>query len=96
MAQDIHERADSAHINYQELSKIFQHSDILFRFQRILTIQGKACKDLSESILKRQPYKHNKRFKHTFENLKQSLGNYVTIRFMIRFGSMRCMRFIKI
>ncbi|MEQ1143341.1 YccS family putative transporter [Acinetobacter soli] len=74
VAQDIHERADSAHINYQELSKIFQHSDILFRFQRILTIQGKACKDLSESILKRQPYKHNKRFKHTFENLKQSLG----------------------
>ncbi|WP_394660992.1 YccS family putative transporter [uncultured Acinetobacter sp.] len=73
VAQDIHERADSAHINYQELSKIFQHSDILFRFQRILTIQGKACKDLSESILKRQPYKHNKRFKHTFENLKQSL-----------------------
>ncbi|WP_151815705.1 YccS family putative transporter [Acinetobacter soli] len=74
VAQGIHERADSAHINYQELSKIFQHSDILFRFQRILTIQGKACKDLSESILKRQPYKHNKRFKHTFENLKQSLG----------------------
>lgn len=73
VAQDIHERADSAHINYQELSKIFQHSDILFRFQRILSIQGKACKDLSESILKRESYKHNKRFKHAFENLKQSL-----------------------
>ena len=71
--QDIHERADSAHINYQELSKVFQHSDILFRFQRILSIQGKACRDLSESILKRQPYSHNKRFTYAFENLKQSL-----------------------
>ncbi|MDG9950260.1 YccS family putative transporter [Acinetobacter ursingii] len=73
VVQDIHERADSAHISYQELSKVFQHSDILFRFQRILSIQGKACQDLSQSILKRQAYIHNKRFKHAFENLKLSL-----------------------
>ncbi|TCB82262.1 YccS family putative transporter [Acinetobacter sp. ANC 4173] len=73
VAQDIHERADSAHIDYQILSKVFEHSDILFRFQRILSIQGKACKDLSESILLRKNYKHNKRFKHTFQNLKVSL-----------------------
>lgn len=73
VAQDIHERADSAHIDYQILTKIFEHSDILFRFQRILTIQGKACKDLSESILLRKNYKHNKRFKHSFQNLKVSL-----------------------
>lgn len=71
--QDIHERADSSHINYQALSKVFEHSDVLFRFQRILSLQGKACHDLSQSIIKRQPYTHNKRFKHAFENLKQSL-----------------------
>ncbi|RKW98133.1 hypothetical protein D9B85_13870, partial [Corynebacterium diphtheriae] len=29
---------------------------MLFRFQRILSIQGKACKDLSESILQRKTY----------------------------------------
>ncbi len=73
VAQDIHERADSAHIDYQKLAKIFQHSDILFRFQRILSIQAKACKDLSSSILNRQTYTHNKRFKHAFENLRLSL-----------------------
>lgn len=73
VAQDIHERADSAHIDYQILTKVFEHSDILFRFQRILSIQGKACKDLSESILLRKNYKHNKRFKHSFQNLKVSL-----------------------
>ena len=72
-AQDIHERADSAHIDYQKLAKIFQHSDILFRFQRILSIQAKACKDLSNSILHRETYQHNPRFKHTFANLKLSL-----------------------
>ncbi|MFV5525290.1 YccS family putative transporter [Acinetobacter variabilis] len=73
VAQDIHERADSAHIDYQKLAKIFEHSDVLFRFQRILSIQGKACKDLSESIQQRKTYKHNKRFKHAFENLRLSL-----------------------
>ena len=73
VAQDIHERADSAHIDYQKLIKIFEHSDILFRFQRILFIQAKACKDLSYSILHRETYQHNKRFKPAFANLKLSL-----------------------
>ena len=73
VAQDIHERADSAHIDYQKLAKIFEHSDVLFRFQRILSLQGKACKDLSQSIMKLEVYNHNRRFKHAFQNLKQSL-----------------------
>ena len=73
VAQDIHERADSAHIDYQKLAKLFQHSDILFRFQRLLTLQGKACQDLAQSILSQSPYVHHKRFKHSFENLRLSL-----------------------
>jgi len=72
-AQDIHERADSSHIDYQKLAKVFEHSDILFRFQRILSLQGKACKDLGESILKRKKYYHNPRFQHAFTNLRKSL-----------------------
>ena len=73
VAQDIHERADSAHIDYQKLAKVFEHSDVLFRLQRVLSLQGKACKDLGDSIIRRQKYQHNSRFKHTFANLKQSL-----------------------
>ncbi|TCM65811.1 putative membrane protein (TIGR01666 family) [Acinetobacter calcoaceticus] len=73
VAQDIHERADSAHIDYQVLAQEFEHSDILFRFQRILSLQGKACKDLGESILKRHRYTHNARFEHAFRNLRKSL-----------------------
>lgn len=73
VAQDIHERADSAHIDYQKLAKMFEHSDILFRFQRILSLQGKACKDLSDSILHLSTYQHNSRFEHSFKNLRHSL-----------------------
>ncbi|MBU3847473.1 MAG: TIGR01666 family membrane protein [Candidatus Acinetobacter avistercoris] len=73
VAQDIHERADSAHIDYQKLAMIFEHSDILFRFQRVMSLQAKACKDLSESILHRSTYTHNPRFEHAFNNLSKSL-----------------------
>lgn len=73
VAQDIHERANSAHIDYQTLAQYFKHSDILFRVQRILSLQGKACKDLSESILKGETYHHHYRFKHSFDNLQLSL-----------------------
>lgn len=75
IAQDIHERADSAHIDYQRLTKDFEHSDILFRFQRVLTLQAKACHDLSKSILQRTTYQHNPRFVHAFKNLRKSLDN---------------------
>lgn len=75
IAQDIHERADSAHIDYQRLTKDFEHSDILFRFQRVLTLQAKACHDLSKSILQRTTYQHNPRFAHAFKNLRKSLDN---------------------
>ena len=74
VAQDIHERADSAHIDYQKLAKMYEHSDILFRFQRILSLQGKACKDLAESIQHRTIYQHNSRFEYAFSNLRKSLN----------------------
>ena len=73
VAQDIHERADSSHIDYQKLAKIFEHSDVLFRLQRILSLHAKACHDIGSSILRRQPYQHNKRLLHAFANLKHSL-----------------------
>lgn len=73
VAQDIHERVNSAHIDYQKLAQHFKYSDILFRFQRILTLQGKACKDIHQHILKHEPYQHNPRFNYAFANLNSSL-----------------------
>ena len=73
VVQDIHERADAAHIDYQQLAKEFKHSDILFRFQRILSLQGKACQDLAHSIEAQEPYRHNHRFQLAFKNLESSL-----------------------
>ncbi|MEI9699028.1 YccS family putative transporter [Moellerella wisconsensis] len=73
VAQDIHERASSSHIQYKNLSHSFRHSDILFRFQRLLSMQARACQQVAQSILLRTQYNHNPRFEHSFNYLEASL-----------------------
>ena len=55
IAQDVHERASSSHSPYSELAETFFHSDVLFRCQRLLRLQGLACEGMARSILLRQP-----------------------------------------
>lgn len=73
VAQDIHERGDSAHIDYQTLAREFRYSDILFRFQRLLSHQSRACIELAKCIRLHRPYQHNPHFARAFERLKQSI-----------------------
>lgn len=47
IAQDVHERASSSHYPYNRLAEAFFHSDVLFRCQRLLNQQGKACQALA-------------------------------------------------
>lgn len=73
VAQDIHERASSSHIQYQALRDKFRYSDIMFRFQRLLTLQSQACQQLSRSILLRMPYQHDARFERAFVHLDAAI-----------------------
>ncbi|MNO48006.1 Inner membrane protein YccS [compost metagenome] len=59
IAQDIHERASSSHHPYNRLAEAFFHSDVLFRCQRLLNQQGKACRALARAIQLRQPFDYN-------------------------------------
>lgn len=72
-AQDIHERASSSHIQYQTLREHFRYSDIMFRFQRLITLQSQACAKLARSILLRAPYQHDNRFERAFIHLDAAL-----------------------
>lgn len=56
IAQDIHERASSSHYPYNALAETFFHSDVMFRCQRLLHQQGKACQRLARAIRMRQPF----------------------------------------
>ncbi|HGJ5882793.1 FUSC family membrane protein [Arsenophonus sp.] len=73
IVQDIHERASSSHIKYQNLNQDFPHSDILFRFQKLLSMQAEACQLVAHSILSHTRYQHNAKFKYAFANLENSL-----------------------
>lgn len=73
LAQDIHERASSSHYPYNALTDAFFHSDVLFRCQRLLRQQGKACRALAESIQLRQPFVYDASFAQALGDLHASL-----------------------
>ncbi len=73
LAQDIHERASSSHYPYNALADAFFHSDVLFRCQRLLRQQGKACQALAESIQLRQPFIYDASFAEALSDLNASL-----------------------
>jgi uncharacterized membrane protein (TIGR01666 family) len=73
VAQDIHERASSSHVQYQSLREQLRYSDVLFRFQRLLTMQARACDKLSQSILMQQKYEHDGHFEKVFDHLTAAI-----------------------
>lgn len=50
IAQDIHERLTSVHIDYAALSKKLCHSDVIFRIARLIRLQGDACSQRATSL----------------------------------------------
>ena len=49
-AQDIHERASSAHYPYRALTQAFFHSDLMFRCQRLMQRLARACADRAAAL----------------------------------------------
>jgi YccS/YhfK family integral membrane protein len=73
LAQDIHERASSSHYPYNELAEAFFHSDVLFRCQRLLRLQGEACQRLAQAIELRQPFDYREQCSQALDDLQASL-----------------------
>jgi YccS/YhfK family integral membrane protein len=73
MAQDFHERASSSHYPYEALTDAFFHSDVLYRCQRLLALQGKACTALGEAIRLRHPFAYGEQTQQATTDLRQSL-----------------------
>ncbi|CAK9884623.1 MAG: Inner membrane protein YccS [Candidatus Erwinia impunctatus] len=79
VAQDIHERASSSHVDYHRLRQTFRYSDILFRFQWLLTMQARACQQLARCILLQDAYQHNPHFDRVFQHLTTTLEHLNTL-----------------
>ncbi|WP_379654719.1 YccS family putative transporter [Pseudoxanthomonas sp. UC19_8] len=74
MAQDFHERASSSHYPYEALTEAFFHSDVLYRCQRLLALQGKACAALGVAIRMRTPFEYGEQTRIATADLRESLA----------------------
>ncbi|MGM0856963.1 MAG: YccS family putative transporter [Pseudomonadota bacterium] len=74
IAQDIHERASSTHYPYSALTDAFFHHDVLFRCQRLLDQQGRACRQLAKSLLLNRPFGHEQS-EQALADLRASIDN---------------------
>ncbi|URL57437.1 TIGR01666 family membrane protein [Luteibacter flocculans] len=50
VAQDIHERITSSHYPYDEMAEALYHSDVMFRFGRLLRLQAIACRGRADAV----------------------------------------------
>ncbi len=73
VAQDIHERASSSHIQYHQLRDNWRYNEILFRFQRLLNMQAQACRQLAECIVLRQRWQPGSQSERAFIRLETAL-----------------------
>lgn len=49
-ASDLHERISSRHVDYAAFVRRFEHSDLVFRIQRLIFLQARACSQMADSI----------------------------------------------
>jgi len=73
-AQDFHERASSSHYPYGALVEAFFHSDVLYRCQRLLDVQGQACARLGEAIRLRRPFAYGESNQQAGRDLVDALA----------------------
>lgn len=58
LAQEVHERASSAHHPYESLSEAFSRSDVLFRCAHLMKVQAHACARLGDAILRHRVFEY--------------------------------------
>jgi len=73
IAQDIHERASSSHYRYNEWAQLLFHSDVLYRCQRVLSLQGAACSQLAEALRLRVPFQPDAEGARAMEDLRAAI-----------------------
>ena len=50
-AQNMHERISSRHVEYRDFAHHLEHSDLIYRIQRLIVLQAHSCYALSNTVL---------------------------------------------
>lgn len=73
VAQEIHERASSSHIDHIRLQDNWHFNELMFRCERILRYQAMACREIAESLQTKQDYQHSRYFERALTNADVAL-----------------------
>ncbi|MDG6894586.1 hypothetical protein A6A20_02850 [Volucribacter amazonae] len=76
IAQEIHEKVNSSHFNYQRMTQQLKNSDLLFRIQRLLELQAQTCRQFAYQLQQNMPYQHNLRLEKALQGIQQSFEYY--------------------
>lgn len=79
IAQDIHERISSSHVEYHLLAEQMQHSDLIFRINRLLRLQAAAAQQFSKSLRNNVPYNKDNKLIRATQGVAQSWQHYQQI-----------------
>ncbi|SDF16880.1 YccS family putative transporter [Dyella sp. 333MFSha] len=74
VAQDIHERISSSHYPYDELAGALYHSDLMFRFGRLLRLQAIACRERADAIREVAPLRTIALPRAALDDLREALA----------------------
>ncbi|WP_311221329.1 MULTISPECIES: YccS family putative transporter [unclassified Acidovorax] len=74
VAQDIHERASSSHYHYNEWADVLFHSDVLYRCQRVLKLQGVDCTQVADTLQLHQPFVRDGEVERALADLHDSIA----------------------
>ncbi|MET0504830.1 MAG: YccS family putative transporter [Luteibacter sp.] len=74
VAQDIHERISSSHYPYDELAGALYHSDLMFRFGRLLRMQAIACRERADAIRQVGPLRSIALPRAALDDLREALA----------------------
>jgi YccS/YhfK family integral membrane protein len=74
-AQDVHERVSSSHEYYALLARSFFHSDVLYRFQRVLTLLGEQALKFSIAIQQQTDPQHSGVTTRAIEDMASALAH---------------------
>lgn len=76
IAQDIHERANSSHFNYQLLADSLKNTDLIFRIQRLLELQATACRHIAQCLHQNKDYRYDPRLTRAIQGIQHSFELY--------------------
>lgn len=77
IAQNIHERISSSHVDYQEFAHRLQHSDLIYRIGRMIVLQANACNQMADAMYTQQNFVVDKSLQRAGKGLQQALNRYL-------------------